>query len=47
MSLFAEAWKAVTDKVQDARLNGRMKQLSYSGRCGWPVCMQQKAELAL
>lgn len=26
-----EAWKAVTDRVQDARTNQRLKQLSYNG----------------
>ena len=25
-----KAWKAVTDAVQDARANARMKQLSYA-----------------
>ena len=29
--LFAEAWRQVTDKVQDARAAARMKQLSYDG----------------
>ena len=29
--LFTEAWKAVTDKVQDARANARLKQMSYAG----------------
>lgn len=28
---FLDAWKAVTDKVQDARTNARMKHLPHAG----------------
>ena len=37
--LFAEAWRQVTDKVQDARAAARMKQLSYDGTLSF--CWQQ------
>ncbi len=31
---YSDAWRAVTDKVQDARANARLKQMSYSGVSG-------------
>ncbi len=33
-SVSSEAWKAVTDKVQDARANARLKHMSYAGVSG-------------
>lgn len=47
LSMVAEAWKTVTDKVQDARVNARMKQLSYNGEpyifTPWRIAHKYKA----
>lgn len=33
----SDAWKSLTDKVQEARSNARLKQLSFAGN-GWCCC---------